>query len=357
MEKQSLSRKKKVVQKDFTLNKVTIKAGERKTVEIGMSRLADHTAMSLTTHVIHGKKEGPVVFVSAAIHGDEIIGVEIIRRLALHKSLKRLCGTLILVPVVNAYGFNGLSRYLPDRRDLNRSFPGSDGGSLASQLAHKFMTEVVKPSQYGIDLHSGAVHRENYPQIRADLDDQEVLKLAEAFAAPVMLNANLRDGSLRASAKDAGCKILLFEAGEALRFNEFAIRVGVRGVLGAMRSIGMLAPSKAAHRDMESVRSNSSHWLRAPIGGVMRTTIKLGDRVRKGETLAYVSGPLGEVEELVLARSSGIVIGQTNLPIVNRGDALFHVARVGSLADAGELIDDFEQYLEYDPLLDAGQGE
>ena len=340
------------MQKSFKFNANTVRAGERKTFEIHLSRLADHTVMSMTAHVIHGKKDGPVMFVSAAIHGDEIIGVEIIRRLVSHKSIKRLRGTLILVPIVNAYGFIGLSRYLPDRRDLNRCFPGSASGSLASLLANKFMTEVVEPADFGIDLHSGAVHRENYPQIRADLDDPEVLGLAEAFAAPIMLNANLRDGSLRSCAREAGCKILLFEAGEALRFDEVAIRVGVRGVIGVMRKIGMLAAAKPSGRSAASVRSNSSHWLRAPIGGVMRAIKKLGDRVRKGEAVAFVSDPLGDVEELVDARSSGIVIGRTNLPVVNRGDALFHIARVASLADAEENIDGLEEDLESDPLLD-----
>lgn len=340
------------MQKAFKCNEELIQPGERKTIDIHLSRLADHTPMNLTTHVIHGKKEGPVMFVSAAIHGDEIIGVEIIRRIASLKSIKQLRGTLILVPIVNAYGFIGLSRYLPDRRDLNRCFPGSERGSLASQLANKFMTEVVAPSQYGIDLHSGAVHRENYPQIRGDLDDPKVLALADAFAAPIMLNANLRDGSLRACAKDAGCKILLFEAGEALRFDEVSVRVGVRGILGVMREIGMLLPSKSSKRHNASVRSDSSHWLRTPIGGVMRDQKKLGARVKKGETIAVVSGPLGDPEERVVARSSGILIGRTNLPVVNRGDALFHVARVASLADAEEALVEHEEDLEGDPLLD-----
>jgi predicted deacylase len=314
--------------------------------------LADHTEMSLTTHVIHSKKDGPVMFVSAAIHGDEIIGVEIIRRINSLKLLRRLRGTLILVPVVNAYGFIGLSRYLPDRRDLNRVFPGNENGSLASQLAHKFMTEIVAPAHYGIDLHSGAVHRENLHQIRADLDDPEVLKLAEAFDAAIMLNSNLRDGSLRASAKDAGCKILLFEAGEALRFNEVSIVSGVKGILAVMRTIDMLPASKARKSKREPIRSDSSHWLRAPIGGIMRTRKKLGDRVRKGETLAIVSDPLGVTEELIVARASGIVIGRTNLPVVNRGDGVYHVARVAALADAEETLEELEQELEAESQFD-----
>jgi uncharacterized protein len=337
---------------DFELNGTPIKPGERKSVSILLSRLSDHTRINLTSHVIHGKKEGPVMFVSAAIHGDEIIGVEIIRRVAALKVLSRLRGTLILVPIVNAYGFVALSRYLPDRRDLNRSFPGNAKGPLASQLAHTFMTEIVKRSQYGIDLHSGAVHRANLPQIRADLDDLDVNDMAKAFGASINLNATLRDGSLRACAKDIGCKILLYEAGEALRFDEVAVRVGVNGILGVLRNVGMLAPSKAGKRKFEPVRSDSSHWLRAPIGGLMRAHKKLGDRVTIGETLALVSDPLGFEEEPVIARASGVVIGRSNLPVVNRGDGVYHIAKVRSLAKAGEVVESMESEAEADPLFD-----
>ncbi len=337
---------------DFQLNGEAIKAGERKTISIPLSRLSDHTRINLKTHVIHGKNDGPVMFVSAAIHGDEIIGVEIIRRIASLKTLSRLRGTLILVPVVNAYGFVSLSRYLPDRRDLNRSFPGSEKGSLASQLAHTFMTEIVAPSQYGIDLHSGAVHRANLPQIRADLDDPDVDEMARAFGASIKLNSSLRDGSLRSSARDHGCKILLYEAGEALRFDEVAVRVGVNGVIGVLRNVGMLPPSKTGGAKAEPVRSDSSHWLRAPIGGLMRARKKLGDRVKTGETIAVVSDPLGFDEENVVARSSGIVIGRTNLPVVNRGDGLFHIAKVGDLSKAEEVFESIENEVEPDPLFD-----
>lgn len=336
----------------FELHDVVVQPGERQTVTIPISRLSDHTRINLSPYVIHGKRDGPVMFVSGAIHGDEIIGVEIIRRLATLKTLGRLRGTLILIPVVNAYGFVSLSRYLPDRRDLNRSFPGSAKGSLGSQLAHTFLSEIVDRSQYGIDLHSGAVHRENLPQIRADLDDPEVCEMAKAFGASIMLNANLRDGSLRSAAKEVGCKILLYEASEALRFDEVSIRVGVNGILRVMRHVGMLAPSKASGGKTEPVRSDSSHWLRAPIGGLMRAKKKLGDRVKKGEVIALISDPLGLIEESVLARSSGIVFGRTNLPVVNRGDALFHIARVKSVLAAEEAVESVEQEVESDPLFD-----
>ncbi len=341
-----------MIRTPYELHGVSIPAGGRETVTIPLSRLSDHTRVSLSPHVIHGKKDGPVMFVSAAIHGDEIIGVEIIRRIATLKALNRLRGTLILTPVVNAYGFVSLSRYLPDRRDLNRSFPGSATGSLASQLAHTFLNEIVKPATYGIDLHSGAVHRENLPQIRANLEDPEVADMAREFGASIMLDANLRDGSLRSAAKDLGCKILLYEASEALRFDEVAIRVGVNGILGVMQHVGMLPASKSRRKRIDPVRSDSSHWLRAPIGGLMRAKKKLGDRVQKGETIALISDPLGEVEEPVIARASGIVIGRSNLPVVNRGDALFHIAKVRSLLAAEEAVDFVENDVESDPLFD-----
>lgn len=334
----------------FTLDGVQIAPGTRKTIKIKISYLSDHTPMHMTTHVINGRKDGPVMFISGAVHGDEIIGVEIIRRLMGVKALSRLRGTLVLVPVVNAYGFVSQSRYLPDRRDLNRSFPGSAKGSLAGQLAHKFMQEIVTKCDLGIDLHTGAIHRENLPQIRADLNNPEVEALAKAFGASIMLHANLRDGSLREAAQEIGCNILLYEAGEALRFDETAIRLGVRGVLGVMRHMDMLPATKPS--SFTPVRSDSSHWLRAPIGGVMRMRKALGDQVEKGELVAEISDPLGEVTEPILAKQHGIVIGRANLPVVNRGDAVFHVASVSDPSDAEDMIDALEDAVEDDPLFD-----
>ncbi len=238
----------------FDLAGTSIAPGERGGALIPLSRLADHTDMMLKTLVVHGKKPGPTLFVSGAIHGDEIIGVEIIRRVSNMKALSRIKGTLILIPVVNSYGFLGMSRYLPDRRDLNRVFPGHENGSPASQLAYTFMQQIVSRCEYGVDLHSGAIHRENLPQIRADLDNPVVKDMAAAFGASIMLNSNLRDGSLREAARAVGCNMLLYEAGEALRFNETAVRIGVKGVLGVMRHIGMLPKTKPSKRKITPVQ-------------------------------------------------------------------------------------------------------
>lgn len=336
----------------FIIGSESIAAGSRKIVHLPLSRLADHTDMMLRLQVIHGKRPGPTLFVSAAIHGDEIIGVEIIRRISAMKTLSRLKGTLILIPIVNGYGFLGMSRYLPDRRDLNRVFPGHKDGSPASQLAYTFMSEIVSKAQFGIDLHSGAIHRENLPQIRADLTDPIVKGMATAFGASVMLNSNLRDGSLREAAQAVGCHMLLYEAGEALRFNETAIRIGVKGVLSVMRQIDMMPKLKPRKANIEPVQPSSSHWLRAPISGLMRAAYSLGDVVKKGAVIARIAGPLGEVEEDVIAKYSGVVIGRTNLPMVNRGDALFHIARVDDLEDAESTIEDRVERADNDPLFD-----
>ncbi|GJL94094.1 MAG: deacylase [Hyphococcus sp.] len=344
--------KDKTQRAPFEIAGASVAPGERLKTDIPISLLANHTGMTLGVEVIHGREPGPVLFVSGAVHGDEIIGVEIIRRLAQSRQLKKLAGTVLLIPIVNAYGFIANSRYLPDRRDLNRCFPGSATGSLAAQLAHKFMTEIVARADCGIDLHSGAVHRSNLPQIRAQIANKKVKALASAFGAPIVLNANLRDGSLRATAREEDCDMLLYEAGEALRFDERAVRIGVKGVFQVMRHLNMLGPLKREKPEPKPVFSQSSHWLRAPAGGIVRCFKRNGDKVREGEKLAIVSDPFGENEQRVLAKRDGVVVGRLNLPVVNRGDALFHVAEVFDPDKAGAGIEKLGLDIVDDPLFD-----
>lgn len=243
------------------------------------------------------------------------------------KLLNRLRGTLIAVPVVNVYGFLNRDRYLPDRRDLNRSFPGSLKGSLASQIADLFMEEIVAHCAYGIDLHTGSNYRTNLPQIRASLDNEETAHLAKAFGAPIVLDSSLRDGSLRGAVSERGMSMLLYEAGEALRFNESAIRVGLRGVLNVMRSIKQLPPLKTDKNSIEPLVARSTKWVRSPKSGMVHSSVQLGAQVNRGDRLSTVSDPGGENAEEVLSTTSGIVIGCSNLPLAHRGDALFHIAR------------------------------
>ena len=243
-----------------------IKPGQQTTVHVPVARLYTHTEMTMPVHVIHGRKEGPRLFVSAAIHGDEIIGTEIIRRLMKLKKIKNLKGTLFAVPVVNVYGFLQQSRYSPDRRDLNRFFPGSEKGSLTSQLADIFMDEIVNNSTHGIDLHAGSNHRTNLPQVRANTADPDTRRMAEAFRVPVVINAGIRDGSLRHALAEKGIPFLIYEAGEALRFDEVSIRAGIRGILSVMETIGMLRRSRARKGVIEPLIADATTWIRSPDG-------------------------------------------------------------------------------------------
>ena len=333
----------------FHIGGETIKAGQRCTVDLPIARLYTRTSMAMPVHVIHGKKKGPALFISAAIHGDEINGVEIIRRLLKLKLMKEIRGTLLAIPVVNVFGFINTSRYLPDRRDLNHFFPGNEKGSLASHLANIFMTEVVGQCQYGIDLHSGSNHRTNLPQIRVTLDCAETKRLAIAFGAPVIINSKLRDNSLRAAVVEKDIPMLLYEAGEALRFDESSIRLGLKGILTVMREIGMLPPGPPRKKKQEPVIVTSTTWLRAPKSGILNSVATIGTSVNKGDVVGTIVDPFGEKERvLVKASRNGVVIGNLNLPLVHKGDALLHLA----IIDDNDILEDLAEILPYGYLSD-----
>ena len=325
----------------ITIGQVEIRPGQRVIVDLPVASLSTHTPMTMPVQVVCGRRPGPTVFVIAAIHGDEIIGVEILRRVLRLKALNRMRGTLIAVPIVNVYGFVAQSRYMPDRRDLNRSFPGSQHGSLAARLAHTLMTEVVSKCQYGIDLHTAAIHRVNLPQIRANLDDAETRELAEAFGVPVIVNAGERDGTLRQAAVKGGVRVLVYEGGEALRFDDLSIRAGVRGVANILRKLDMLRadPKRLAH---PPAIARSSTWVRAPISGILRTRVALGARVKQNQPLGALADPMGENEVVLVAHEEGIVIGLSNLPLVQEGDALFHIAGFRGTKAAALSLEAFE---------------
>ncbi len=329
----------------FEIGGVSVAAGTRATVDLPISVLFDHTPMSMSARIVHGRRPGPVLLVCAAVHGDEINGVEIIRRVLRLASLARMSGTLVAVPVVNTFGFINQSRYLPDRRDLNRSFPGSAKGSLTSQVAHLFTTEVVANCTHGIDLHTGAIHRANFPQIRANLADPAVREMAHAFGVQLLLNAKVRPGSLREAGTRHAIPMLVYEAGEALRYDSESIRTGFRGVVNVMRFLGMLPPARAGSRrsipaEAQAV-AQSSVWVRAPAGGLLRNPVRLGAWVEEGDSLGVIADPLGSAEKRVISGTEGIVIGRTNLPVVNQGDGLFNIAHVSDPDIAQEAVDIF----------------
>lgn len=336
--------------KPFELAGVSVAPGSRQQIDVPVARLYTHTPLHIPVEVIHGRQDGPVLLVCAAIHGDEINGVEIVRRLLGSRQLNRLRGTLMAVPIINVFGLVQQTRYLPDRRDLNRCFPGSEKGSLGGRIAALFRQEIVDQATHVIDLHTGAIHRTNLPQIRTRLDvGSETEEMAHAFGAPVIINSDLRDGSLRHYAQSRGIPVLTYEAGEALRFDEWAIAPGVRGVLRVMRRLGMLSGEKRHRTPRAAEVANSSGWVRAPIDGILRPQTRLGVRVAKGDVLGHVAGPFGNDENKVLATADGIVVGMTRLPLVNEGEALFHIARFEAIEEAESAIEGFQSSLEPPP--------
>lgn len=319
------------------LGGVTVQPGRRASIELPVARLPTRSWMSLPVVVLCGSRPGPTLWVSAAVHGDELLGVEIIRQVMRGIDPRRLSGTILAVPVVNVPGFLAQSRYTPDRRDLNRSFPGSPRGSLASRLAHLFMTEIVARCDAGLDLHTGSNHRENLPQIRCNTDDPTTLAMAEAFAPPVIVHSKLRAGSLRDACAKRGLPVLLLEAGEALRYAEYPIEVGVAGGRRTLAHLGMLRPT-ASHEPVPPPPGRpapvirSSTWVRSRRSGLVRFDVDLGASVTVGERIGTVADAHGHTRSIVKSRADGLVIGITRNPLVNQGDALVHV---GEFADSG----------------------
>ncbi|MCB8970119.1 MAG: succinylglutamate desuccinylase/aspartoacylase family protein [Thermoleophilales bacterium] len=303
---------------------VTVPPGERGEVEIHVEQLATGPWISLPTVVLNGRLAGPAVCVTAAVHGDEVNGVEAIRRLLMELRPADMRGTVIAVPVVNELGFMAGSRYLPDGRDLNRSFPGTPRGSLASRLAHLLMEEVVSRCELAIDLHCGSGRRGNLPQIRADLDDQRTLEAAEAFGAPAMIHARLRDGSLREAATQHGVSMLLFEGGESNRFDPYAIEAAFDGVRRVLEHAGVI--DGAPGTSTRTFVSRETRWVRASRGGMMRLAVELGEMVERRQVLGGFSDIYGRRNLAVRAPVDGLLIGMNRNPLVNQGDALFHIA-------------------------------
>jgi hypothetical protein len=331
----------------FEIAGVQVKAGTRQTVEVPVAKLYTHTPLHIPVEVVHGRRDGPVMMVCGAIHGDEINGVEIIRRVLKNTALRHLRGTLLAVPIVNIFGFVQRTRYLPDRRDLNRCFPGTESGSLGGRIAYLIRTQIMENVSHIIDLHTGAIHRFNLPQIRAELKNPETVRMAEAFGAPIVINSGLREGSLRAYADYQDIPVITFEGGEALRFDEVVIISGVKGVVRVMRELEMIPAKKAPKAPKKrSETAATSQWVRADIDGIMRPVARLGQKVSKGQRLAMVADPFGETEVAVTSPWAGIVICVNNLPLVNEGEAIYHIARFDELGEAEKAMDYFRSSYE-----------
>lgn len=301
-----------------------IEPGTREGVRIPVARLTTGDWAHLSIEALHGARPGPCLWLSGAIHGDELDGLEIIRRVLDDLSPEELEGTVLAIPVVNVFGLGSDNRYLPDRRDLNRSFPGGARGSMASRLAKLFMDEIVARSRYGIDFHCGSHGRDNLPHVRGDLEDEETRRLAMAFGAPATIHGQGPDGSLRRAAVKAGARVLVFEGGEAHRFTPASVEAGARGTLRVLAALGMI--QDPGHPPPDTAEVRKTHWARANRSGIFRGRIALGQEVRKGELLGVISDTLGQDPKRVISRWNGIVIGRRIHPLVHQGEAVAHIA-------------------------------
>jgi len=310
----------------FTIADHSVPAGRKGRFELPIARLMSGTPVALPVLVFHGRGDGPTIWLSAAVHGDELCGVEIIRQVLGALDPASMSGTVIALPVVNVHGFNSGDRYLPDRRDLNRSFPGNARGSLASRLAHLVMTEVVGRCTVGIDLHTGSDHRTNLPQIRADLDDPKTLELARTFGAPIAIHSHTRDGSLRQAATEAGATVLLYEGGESLRFDPAAVATGRDGTLRVLAGLGIIPDVELPPGKTEL--SRHSRWVRASKSGILHLEAGLGATVTTGQAIAAIVDPFGKRLSTITAKNHGLIIGHTQHPLVNQGDAVAHIAEI-----------------------------
>ena len=313
----------------YELGGTSVPVGARSDLLLKVSESYTGDRLSIPVTVVNGVADGPTLFVTAAIHGDELNGIAIVREL-LSRVESEVAGTLICVPMVNVLGVQFHSRYLPDRRDLNRCFPGSASGSTASRMANTLMTEVIVGADAGIDLHTAANRRTNAPQIRARLDDARAAELGRIFGAPFLIDASLRPGSLRDAADREGVPVLTYEGGQALRFEEEVIAAGTDGILRVMGRLGMLPAHMVPSPPDIPVRvSDETHWVRAERGGILDLHVAPGDEVKTGQPLWTVVGPFGRERNQKESPYDGVVIGLTTLPLVNPGDAVVHVAVLG----------------------------
>ena len=289
--------------------------------------------------VWRGREAGPRVFVTAAVHGDEINGVGAIREIITSPALDIVRGDLVLVPVVNIMGFDQHSRYLPDRRDLNRSFPGSAGGSMASRTARAVFDAIIEPCDYGIDLHTAAVRRTNFPNVRADMDNPVTAGLARAFGAELIVSGKGPVGSLRRSASDAGKPTIILEAGEVWKVEPAVVEYAVRGIKNCLIHLRMVEGEikKPAYQ----IVVDSTKWLRAEHGGFLQFHVAPGDIVEAGDPVATNTSLTGERNDVIEAPRDGVVLGMTTLPSVAPGDPICHLAypKAGALRKAERAID------------------
>ena len=308
------------------IDKQKSKPGKSTPMQLSISRLPTGTLIDVGMQVIQAQQKGPVVLIQGGLHGDEINGIEIVRRLEplLEGNLKK--GTVILVPVLNVFGFIHFSREVPDGKDVNRSFPGSARGSLASRIAHRYSKQVLPQIDWAIDLHTGGAQRFNYPQIRYTAGDAKGLELARDFAPPFILESGLIKGSFRKHLSNLKKPVLVYEAGESMRFDEEAIQIGVDGILRLLKSQGILHENFPVSRPkLSPIYLDDSIWLRSPGSGMFLPSVKNGSWVQEGEVLGEVVDTYQAKGKKIKAPQGGALFCVNHQAVVNQGDALFHL--------------------------------
>ncbi len=301
--------------------------GKGAQLNLDVAKLHTTTPILVPVIIERAKVDGPTVLLMAGMHGDEINGVEIIRRVIRKGFNKPQIGTIICLPVFNIFGFLNLKRELPDGRDLNRSFPGSESGSLASQFAFHFMKEIAPHVDYVIDFHTGSAQRNNFPQIRCVLDNEESVELAKIFNPPYILNSSYISKTIRESISKLDKKMLLFEGGKTNSIEEFIVEEGLNGVKRFLSHMGMRTFKIDLSKDRTPVVLSESRWMRSPNSGMFQALVKNGARVNKGEVIGIVTDPYGKIERKVKANSEGYIICLNESPVVYKGDAIFHIGK------------------------------
>ena len=301
--------------------------GKGAQLNLDVAMLHTRTPILVPVIVERAKVDGPTVLLMAGLHGDEINGIEIIRKVISKRFNKPVIGTIICLPVFNIFGFLNVKRELPDGRDLNRSFPGSESGSLASQFAFHFMKEIAPHVDYVIDFHTGSAQRNNFPQVRCVMDDTESVELAKIFNPPFILNSSYISKTNRESINKKGKKMLLFEGGKTNSIEEMIVEEGLNGVKRFLSHLGMRTFKFDISKDREPIFLSESKWMRAPTSGMFQATIQNGSKVIKGDVIGLVTDPYGNFERKVKASSTGYIICSNESPVVYKGDAIFHIGK------------------------------
>ena len=305
------------------IHQETIAPGENKVVSLNTYELPTKTKIEIPIYVFRSQQPGPTVLLSAGMHGDEINGIEVIRKLIIRKEIQHLlCGTVIAIPVMNTVSFLYQSRDLPDGRDLNRCFPGTKNGSLGSRIAYDLIKEIIPLVDFGVDFHTGGAKISNYPQLRCTFEDKASLQIAQLFSPPIIINSVYRENTLRKEAAKKNKPILVFEGGESLRFDYQAINEGLNGCLRLLHHHHMISDEVPPN---PYVQLKKSAWVRAKLPGLFHISKPNGAYVNKDEILGAICNPFGQVEARITSPFDGYIVGVNNQPVVNQGDALIHI--------------------------------